>query len=326
MSSPNVRALLPEAAALVTVLLWASAFVAIRHVTTIFSPGVLALGRLTVGSAVLTVVVCLRAAKSPAYGRQWPSRPQWPPLVACGVLWFGIYNVALNAGERRVEAGTAAMLLAIGPVLLAILAGLLLGEGFPRRLLAGSVIAFAGVVVIGAATSSRSGDDPWGVALCITAAVAYAVAVIAQKPLLVRLPALKVTWLACTIGAIACLPFAPELVRETAAARLSAIAWVIYLGVFPTAVAFTTWGYALSRTTAGRLGATLYFVPPVAIVMGWLLLGETPAPLALGGGALCVGGVCLARRIPRGQSPGASSAVADRVVSRLSHRRRDEGI
>lgn len=288
---PEARSWLPVAAASVTVLLWASAFVAIRHVGATFSAGALALGRLVVGSTVLGVTFGVRAAASPAYGLRWPSRRQWPPLVACGVLWFGAYNVALNAAERRVDAGTAAMLAGTGPILLAILAGLMLGEGFPRRLLIGCATAFAGVVVIGVATSSRSGADLWGVVLCLVAATAYAVAVVAQKPLLSDLPALQVTWLACTIGVAGCLPFAPELAREIAMAGPWAIVWLVYLGVLPTALAFTTWAYALSKTRAGRLGATIYLVPPLATVMSWVLLGETPAPLAFAGGALCLYGV-----------------------------------
>ena len=85
--------------------------------------------------------------------------------------------------------------------------------------------------------------------------------------------------------------------------------WVVYLGVFPTAVAFTTWAYALARTSAGRLGATTYLVPPVAIVLGWVLLGERPATLALAGGALCLVGVAVARRRPRVQPVEEPAAV-----------------
>jgi drug/metabolite transporter (DMT)-like permease len=77
--------------------------------------------------------------------------------------------------------------------------------------------------------------------------------------------------------------------------RGSALAWTLYLGVFPTAVAFTTWAYALSHTSAGRMGSTTYLVPPLAILMGWLILGETLPGLALVGGALCLAGVGIAR-------------------------------
>jgi drug/metabolite transporter (DMT)-like permease len=119
---------------------------------------------------------------------------------------------------------------------------------------------------------------------------------VTQKPLLARLPALQVTWLACVIGTVACLPFAGDLVHDTREAEISTTWWLIYLGVFPTAVAFTTWAYALSRTTAGKMGATTYLVPPIAILLGWGLLGETPALTAVLGGALCLVGVYLSRR------------------------------
>jgi drug/metabolite transporter (DMT)-like permease len=125
--------------------------------------------------------------------------------------------------------------------------------------------------------------------------------VVAQKPLLERTSGLQITFLACVVAALACLPFAPALVREAGDASASALAWTVYLGVVPTAIGFTTWAYALKRTSAGRMGATTYLVPPLAVVMGWLALGETPPTLALAGGALCLAGVAVTRgaRWPR---------------------------
>jgi drug/metabolite transporter (DMT)-like permease len=106
-------------------------------------------------------------------------------------------------------------------------------------------------------------------------------------------------WLACTIGVVVCPPFVPQLVHETADASPSAIGWVVYRGALPTALAFTTWAYALARTTAGRLGATTYLVPQIAILLGWSLLGETPVAWAFVGGAMCLVGVYVTRRAPR---------------------------
>lgn len=277
------------AAAIVTVVVWASAFVGIRAASDDLSAGPLSLGRLVIGALVLGVVVAFR-------GDHLPPRRDLPRLVVCGLLWFGAYNVLLNAGEQDVDAGTAAMLVNVGPVLIALLAGVLLREGFPRALLLGCAVSFAGAVIIGAATSGRSIDAGWGTALCLAAAVAYAGGVVAQKPLLERTSALQVTFLACVVGVLACLPFVPSLLSELGTADGSSIAWTVYLGVFPTAIGFTTWAYALKRTTAGRMGATTYLVPPLAIVMAWVLLGETPPSLALLGGLLCLGGVSLSRR------------------------------
>src|SRR5262249_4777566 len=148
---------------------------------------------------------------------------------------------------------------------------------------------------IGLATSEHGVHAGWGAILCIVAALAYAIAVTIQKPVLARVSGLQVTFLACAIGAIACLPFAPALADDVGDARGSAIAWAVYLGVVPTAIGFTTWAYALARTTAGRMGSTTYLVPPLAILMGWAILGESPPALALAGGALCLAGVAVAR-------------------------------
>jgi drug/metabolite transporter (DMT)-like permease len=302
-------------AALVTVTLWASAFVGIRAARIDLTAGALSLARLLVGALVLGVVVAWR--REPL-----PPRRDVPRLVLCGLLWFAAYNVLLNEAERRVDAGTAAMLVNVGPILIAVLAGLLLGEGFPRRLLVGCLIAFGGALVIGAATS-RGGLDPgWGAVLCLGAAATYACGVVAQKPLLERRSALQVTFLACVVGAVACLPFGPGLVREVGEASTPALVWAVYLGVFPTAIGFTTWAYALRRTSAGRMGATTYLVPPLAILIAWAMLGEAPPALAFAGGTLCLAGVALTRgaRLPRR----AGRAVAHVVSSvTLAHLRGD---
>ena len=277
------------AAALVTVVLWASAFVGIRSAGRFLSPEALALGRLLVSSVVLGSLAYVRREALPARG-------DLARIALYGLLWLGIYNVVLNEAERRVDAGTAAMLVNVGPILIALLAGAFLREGFPPGLLAGCVVAFAGTAIIGVATSQHGVAAGWGAGLCIVAAFAYAAAVVVQKPVVGRASAFQVTWIACTVATFACLPLAPILVHDLADADAASIAWTVYLGVFPTAVGFVLWAYALKRTTAGRLGSLTYLAPPVAILLGWALLGETPPVLALAGGALCLGGVILARR------------------------------
>jgi drug/metabolite transporter (DMT)-like permease len=276
------------AAVVVTLLAWASAFVAIRGVGADFSPGALALGRLLVGTAVLGLLLSRR-------GWIRPTAREWGLLVVCGVGWFGIYNLSLNAAEQHLDAGTTAMLVNIGPILIAVFAGLLLGEGFPRWLLAGIAVAFVGVVLIGVATRSAQADLV-GVVLCVVAAVTYAAGVVAQKPLLRRLPGLQVTATACAMGAVCCLPWAGTLVDELGSAPGGSIAGMVYLGAVPTALAFSTWAFALGRMDAGKLGVTTYVVPPLVILLGWLLLDEVPPLLALVGGAVCLAGVAISRR------------------------------
>jgi drug/metabolite transporter (DMT)-like permease len=306
--SSEPRSWLPVAAVAVTLVLWASAFVAIRHLAHDFSAGSLSLGRLLVGSLALGAVAVSR-------GLPRPSRRDWGALVVIGVLWFGVYNVALNQGEHHVDAGTSVMLIQVSPVLIALLATMFLGEPFTVWLGAGLALAFAGIVLISVAQPGGH-NDVVGVLLCLLAALVYSISLVIQKPLVSRLSALHVTWLACTIGAVVCLPFAGSLVRDTGNASASDIWWVIYLGVFPTAIAFTTYAFALQRMSASRLGVTTYLVPPITIVMAWALLGEVPPTMAYAGGALALVGVAVARRKPARGRPDPTEGPSARSEPR----------
>jgi drug/metabolite transporter (DMT)-like permease len=283
------------AAAGVTMLLWASAFIVIRAVGEHYSPGALALGRMLSGAIALSAVALVVR----------PKLPRGRPLllvIAYGALWFGLYAVLVNASERHLDAGTAALVVNLGPILIAVLAGFYLGEGFPRSLVAGLAIAFAGVAVIAAATSTGRHDFV-GVLFALGAAALYAVGVLLQKRALGTVGAFAATWLGCLFGAVVCLPFTPELLRDVASAPASAGLGVVYLGLFPTAIAFGTWAYALKRTTAGRLSSSSYLVPGIAVLLSWLVLGEAPSLLALAGGVLCLAGVAVTRMGARPAPP-----------------------
>ncbi|HZN18859.1 MAG TPA: DMT family transporter [Micromonosporaceae bacterium] len=287
------------AAAGLTVLLWASAFVGIRGAAPHFSAGALALGRLLVGAAALGLILLVRR-------EGWPARAAWPGIVASGVLWFGLYMVALNWGEETVDAGTASMIIGIGPIVIALLSGWLLKEGFPAHLLAGLGIAFAGAAVVGLSMSDGGRASVFGVLLCVVAALAYAVGVVCEKPALRHASALQVTTFGCLVGAVACLPFAGRLVTELAQAPALAMLNMVYLGIFPTALAFTTWAYALARTPAGKLGALTYAVPVLVILMSWAVLREVPGWLTFAGGLLCVVGLAVSRGRSKPRTPSAS--------------------
>ncbi|MET9503165.1 DMT family transporter [Streptomyces sp. NPDC006622] len=292
--------LLAAGAASVTVVLWASAFVSIRSAGAAYSPGALALGRLLAGALTLGVICLVRR-------EGLPPRSAWRGIAVSGVLWFGFYMVALNWGEQEVDAGTAALVVNIGPLLIALLGARFLGDRLPPRLLAGMAVSFAGAVTVGLSMSGGGGSSLLGVVLCLLAAVAYAGGVVAQKPALGRAGALQVTTFGCLVGAVMCLPFAGQLVADAADAPVSATLNMVYLGVFPTALAFTTWAYALARTTAGRMGATTYAVPSLVVLMSWLTLGEVPGALTLAGGALCLAGVAVSR------SRGRAVAVEEKI-------------
>ena len=276
-------------AIIVTVLAWASSFVVIRGVAPYFTPGALALGRVLVGSALLSLLVI---------GRRWvrPGPREWLLIVVFGAAWSGAYNVTLNIAEQTLDAGTTAMLVNIGPILIAVGAGIFLGEGIPKWLAIGAAVAFSGVILIGIGTGTSEIGDGSGVWWALAAAACYSIGVLCQKPAMKRLPAAQVTWLGCLIGAIACLPFGGQLLEGVADAPGGALIGVVYLGAVPTALAFSTWAYALARMPAGQLGVTTYVVPALVVLFGWLLLAEIPVPLAIVGGVVCLLGVAVSRK------------------------------
>ena len=295
--------LLPLLAVGITLTLWSSAFVAIRYLHSV-PPGAMALGRLLIGTVMLGLLLLYKR-----FRRSQPATPprltmpagrDWLAIATMGVLWFGVYMVALNAAEQQLDAGTASMLVQLSPIVIAVLAVLFLRERPSRFLVIGLVVAFGGVALIALATSNSAatggGGDLLGVLLVLLAAITYSISVIAQKSVLARVPALEVTFFGCLIGTVCCLPFAGGLLRVIRDGPADSLWWIAYLGVFPTAIAFYTWAYALTAMTASSLGVTTYLVPPITVLLGWLFLSEGPPLLAVLGGALSLFGVMIARR------------------------------
>ena len=234
--------------------------------------------------------------------------------MAIGVLWFGVYNVALNDGERHVDAGTAAMLIQVSPVLIALLAAMFLDERFTRYLGVGLALAFGGVALIAHRRLRRRRPRPCSAwLLCLVGAVVYSISLILQKPLVARLPAVHVTWLACTVGAIAACRSSGRWSTTPARRRRRRSWWVVYLGVFPTAIAFTTYAFALRHMSASSLGVTTYLVPPITIVMGWSSSTRRRPTMAYVGGVLALVGVAVARRKPSPRPPCRQASETARV-------------
>jgi drug/metabolite transporter (DMT)-like permease len=294
------RALIYIAIALLT---WSSAYAAIAYALASFTPGEVALARLAIGS--LCFVILLRARRAAL-----PRRSDWLQLAVLGVFGLTAYHLCLNYAETRIASGTAAILISLIPAVTAVLSAFWIGERISARSMAGLAVALLGVVLVVLTSGKELRFQPMA-ALVLVSVLASAVFFVGQKPLFARNDMIGVTTFGFLAGTLGAVPFGLGLPHALAAAPWSHIAALLWLGIAPTFVGYLTWNAALKRAPASQVTSFIYFSPPIAVLIGWVWLGEQPGWLTLLGGAITVGGVALAnarRRAPAApvQAPRAS--------------------
>jgi len=273
-----------------TVLLWASAFPSIRAALVAFGPAELAALRFAIASLALGLY--LAWARPPL-----PNRKELPRILAAGGLGIAAYNLLLNTGSRAVDAGTASFVVNTAPVFTALLGAALLGERLRPLGWFGIALSFGGVALIAVGRGEMGFGT--GALLVLAAAVCQASQFVLQKPLLARCGALPVTACLLWAGTAMLLPFLPGALASAATAPAGALGAVVFLGLGPAALAYVAWSYALSRLPVSRAASFLYLVPPIATLLAWIWLGETPGSGALVGGAVALSGVVLVNTVGR---------------------------
>jgi drug/metabolite transporter (DMT)-like permease len=276
------------AAVVATVVFGASAYAAIGAALTSYSPGPLALLRMLVASAVLSIYAVVS-------GMRLPDTRDLLAVVLAGLFAFALYNVALNYGQLTASAGAASLIIASIPIFTALLAVAFLGERLDALGWSGIAVGFSGMALITAGEGGRIGINA-GALLVLLAALSASVYFAFQKPYLGKYGALPFTAYAIWAGALLLLPFLPALIGEVLSAPAGATLAVVYLGVFPTIAAYATTAYVFSRLPASRAVTLEYLFPPVAIVIAYLFLGEVPTVLSVVGGAVALFGVALVNR------------------------------
>jgi len=268
-----------------TILCWSAAFVGIRDAVRHFSPGSLALFRYLIASVVLAGLLVATRSSLP----QWRD---WPQLALVGVFGVATYNLTLNYGSQYIKAGSAAFLVQTAPLFTAIFAVLLLGERVTSMAFVGMGIGFAGALMIFFGEGKKVALEPASL-LILLAAVAFSLFFISQKPLLARYSPIQVITVAVWIGTVLMIPFGLDMGSDIADAPASSIWVVVFLGVFPAALAYATWAYVLARIPASKAGSFLYIGGPTTVIIAWIWLNEIPSLLSLLGGLVALTGVVI---------------------------------
>lgn len=273
------------ASVVVTILIWASAFPAIRAGLEAFGPVELGAARFAIAGLPAALYLLI-------------TRPGWPTgheiwrIAIGGIFFVALYTVLLNIGELTVSAGAAAFIINVNPIITAIFAMLLLNETFSAKAWLGTAISFAGIGLIALGEGEGFRIDI-GALFIFGAALCNTVTTIAQKPLFkTHRPVTVAAW-NIVIGALLLSPAMPAAAFQVPHASAEALFAVIYLGIGPSMIAYATYSVMLSKFPASRASNFLYSVPPISTLLGFLWLGEVPGLVAIIGGAMALAGVVI---------------------------------
>lgn len=270
----------------IAIFLWASGFVAIRASLVDYSPEGLALLRYLIASAFMSIIYW-RSTKRSAL-----SKRDTCGLLLIGMVGVGIYNITLNYGELTISSGMASFITSQAPIITVIFAIIFLNETLNFSKIIGFMISILGVALISAGEFGglQATSGLFYILIAMVTAGCYSVL---QKPFLKKCDAIQATAYIIWGGTLFLVIYFPHLIHDLYFASFKSTLMVAYLGLFPATIGYIAWSYALAEMPASQAASFLYFMPPLATLLGWFFLAEIPMTISLIGGACTLVGVWL---------------------------------
>lgn len=274
-------------------LIWGMNFSIMKDLYTWFDPFAFAILRFAVAVTTLSVVLKVRGVDLTV------ERRDILPLTGLGFLSNTVYQIVFAIGLANTKAGNAGLLMASPPIF-AYLTGLWFKrEYFSRRVLTGILLSSAGVAVIVLfGTKEVALGANWkGDACILAAALLWGWYTGSSARLIMKYGALRVTyWLMLTGTLLLLPPLFPALIHQDwQAIPLRGWAYFCYSTFLSIVYCYLVWSYALQHVGISRTAIYSNVTPVIALLGGWILLGERPVMAQMSGIVLILAGVFLVR-------------------------------
>lgn len=278
-----------------TTFFWAANIVAGKLVLRAMNDMSLAQLRATCG-AILFVLAFFFWRGRPALKL---TRREWKFLALTAFFGISVNQIFFVSGIDRTSAAHAGLIVALGPVMVLILACAMRREALTVLKTTGAIVALAGVGVLTAGKEAHSGGATLlGDALLFLGGLAFAYYTILMKEVADRYATLTLNALVFALGAIFLLPFSATSLVRVHWTSLPATAWwgIAFMVIFGTFAAYLFYAFALTELTASRVAAFAYLQPVMAAGLGMWFLHEAVTWRVILGGAMILVGVYLAER------------------------------
>lgn len=265
------------------VILWSTAFVVIRRAVQVYSPGTLALLRYLIASLFM-ILVYFRPG-----GTRSITTKQLPTLLGIGIIGIGIYNLSLNYAEITLTSATTSFIIAQVPVVTVIVASIFFKESLPSLGWIGLFICIIGLLLM--TWMHLSFEHANAVIATLVAMIAGSLYYILQKPLLKKIHPFDLSACAIWGGTLMLSFYLPDLPATIGNAPIKITLSIIFIGIFPAAIAYALWSYGISYLPLTRAVSYLYLTPISTLFLAWFFLHEMPEWLELLGGFLALIGM-----------------------------------
>jgi drug/metabolite transporter (DMT)-like permease len=281
-------------------LTWGGSFLGVEKALLGFGPLTIAASRIAIAAAILTVFALAGGQGLPPRGTA-RGRRIWLHCLGMGVFSNALPFALLAWGQERVSSGFAGITMAVVPLLVLPLAHVFVpGERMTLRKAAGFAVGFCGVVLL---VGDGGGASGGGVGLarvaCVAASCSYAVGAIVTR-LAPPGPTLSFGAAGLLIATAISVPLAVVFEGWPGSPPMAAVAGVLYLGVFPTALATIALVYVVQSAGPSFMSLVNYQVPVWAVILGLVVLDEELPAQFLGALGLILAGLAVSQlRAPR---------------------------